>query len=45
MSIFHAIALAITYLYTPQFLKNDSEQFGYKHVLVIPDNKSGSSLD
>jgi predicted deacylase len=41
----HTDSEAITYLYTPQFSKKDSDKFGYKHTLVIPDNKSGTSLD
>ena len=40
----HTDTDAITYLYTPEYAKEDAEKFGYKHTLVV-GNAFGGALD
>jgi hypothetical protein len=41
----HTDTDAITYLYTAEFAKETAEKFGYRHTLVIDNDKADGALD
>ncbi|AIT08723.1 hypothetical protein LO80_01185 [Candidatus Francisella endociliophora] len=41
----HTDTDAVTYLYTAEFAKKSAEKFGYKHTLVIDNDKADGALD
>lgn len=41
----HTDTDAITYIYTAEFAKETAEKFGYKHTLVIDNDKAVGALD